>query len=139
MRPYCNEVTVKVANSALMQNARRKEVYVEQPFKITNDTSFEMLRDMSCEFWGLNKDEYSLYDQQFGHLMALNAEITHPVYRVPSYFEALKMRYPLLYLRKDNIEEQEQDIPQVQRDSARIQNVQAKPAMSQNIIIENAK
>ena len=29
MRPYCNEVVVKVANSALMQNVRKKEVYVE--------------------------------------------------------------------------------------------------------------
>ena len=62
---------------------------------------------MSCEFWDLPKKDYSLYDHQFGHLMALNAEVTHLVHRVPNYFEALKMRNPLLYLRKDNMEDQE--------------------------------
>ena len=39
-RPYCNEVTVKVSRSLLNHNSRKRVEYVEQVFKITNDTSF---------------------------------------------------------------------------------------------------
>ena len=81
-RPYCNEVTVKVSRSQLNHNSRKKVEYVEQVFKITNDTSFQMLRDMCCEFWNLASAKFSLYDHNFGHLMALNAEQNHQVHRV---------------------------------------------------------
>lgn len=100
-------MTIKVSDSELLQSTKKKNrTYKEQSFRITIDTSFEMLRDMACEFWAMNRNDFSLYDHQFGHLMALNAEVVHPVHKVSNYFEALKQRYPLLYLLKDNKEEQ---------------------------------
>ena len=68
-----------------------------------------MLRDMCCDFWNLDSTKFSLYDHNFGHLMALNAETNHQVHRVTQYFEVLKMRYPLLYMLEDNIEKQALD------------------------------
>lgn len=50
----------------------RKEDYVEQRFRITKQTTFEDLRIGACEFWGLDKSKYSLYDENFHDLMSLN-------------------------------------------------------------------
>ena len=61
-RPYCNEVIIKVSDSDMLQSTKKKKTYKEQSFRITIDTSFEMLRDMACEFWAMNQNEFSLYD-----------------------------------------------------------------------------
>ena len=99
-----------------------------------------MLRDMCCDFWNLDSTKFSLYDHNFGHLMALNAETNHQVHRVTQYFEVLKMRYPLLYMLEDNIEKQALD--DEQRRSARIQTQNPLAKLNQNtnnIILDNAK
>ena len=94
-RPYCNKVMVKVPKTELLQIETRKQVvYLEQEFKLTKDTNFVTLRDMCCDFWGLKRENYSLYDAKFGHLMALNSDERHPAHSVSDYFEVLKMRYP---------------------------------------------
>ena len=63
VRPYCNEVTIKVSDSDMLQSTKKKnKTYKEQSFRITIDTSFEMLRDMACEFWAMNRNDFSLYD-----------------------------------------------------------------------------
>jgi len=55
-RPYCNRVTVKVPKTELLQIETRKQVvYLEQEFKLTKDTNFDTLRNMCCDFWGLNR------------------------------------------------------------------------------------
>ncbi len=80
---------------------RKQVVYLEQEFKLTKITNFVTLKDMCCDFWGLKRENYSLYDAKFGHLMALNSDQYHPAHSVSDYFEVLKMRYPSLYLLKD--------------------------------------
>jgi hypothetical protein len=93
---------VKVAKTELLQiESQKQTVYLEQEFKLTKDTDFEVLRDMCCHFWSLDKKYYSLYDSKFNHLMALNSDEHHPAHTVSDYFEVLKMRYPSLYLLKD--------------------------------------
>lgn len=95
---------VKVPKTELLQIQTRKQVvYLEQEFKLTKDTNFEILKDMCCDFWGLKKDSYSLYDAKFGHLMALNEDEYHPAHSVSDYFEVLKVRYPSLFLLKDEL------------------------------------
>ena len=72
-RPYCNKVMVKVAKTELLKiDTQKQTVYLEQEFKLTKSTDFMTLKDMCCDFWGLNRDHFSLYDSKFGHLMALN-------------------------------------------------------------------
>jgi len=55
-----------------------------------------MLREMCCKFWGLQEKmvEYSLYDHNFAHLMALNSDKNHMQHRVSDYFKYLKRRHP---------------------------------------------
>lgn len=104
-RPYCNRVTVRVARSELMQiQSRRQVIYLEQEFKLEKDTDFETLKTQCCRFWGLSESEYSLYDSKYSHLMALNDDKAHPAHKVTNYFEVLKMRDPLLYLLRDELE-----------------------------------
>lgn len=104
-RPYCNHVGVKVSKAELMQIESRKQVvYLEQTFKLTKVTNFDTLRNMCCDFWGLPRNQYSLYDAKFGHLMALNEDEHHPAHSVSDYFEVLKMRYPSLFLLRDELE-----------------------------------
>ena len=51
--------------------------------------------------------------------MALNVEEHHPAHSVSDYFEVLKMRYPSLFLLRDELEKP--DIKEVvQRESAEI-------------------
>lgn len=108
VRPYCNKVMVKVARTELLQIDNNKQaVYLEQEFKLTKETNFETLKDMCCHFWGLNEDKYSLYDSKFGHLMALNSDEHHPAHTVSDYFEVLKIRYPSLFLLKDELDRNE--------------------------------
>ena len=99
---------VKVAKTELLQIETAKQtVYLEQEFKLTKETNFKTLRDMCCDFWGLKRENYSLYDSKFGHLMALNLDDHHPAHTVSNYFEVLKMRYPSLFLLKDEVEKAE--------------------------------
>ena len=110
VRPYCNKVMVKVARTELLQIDNKKQaVYLEQEFKLTKETNFETLKDMCCQFWGLNQDKYSLYDSKFGHLMALNSDVHHPAHTVSDYFEVLKIRYPSLFLLKDELERNDEN------------------------------
>ena len=107
-RPFCNRVMVKVPRTELLAIETRKQMfYKEQEFKLTKDTDFETLRISACDFWGLNQEEYSLYDDKMSHLMALNNHINHPAHSVSDYFEILKKRYPSLYLLKDELEKPE--------------------------------
>ena len=56
VRPYCNKVMVKVPKTELLQIETRKQtIYLEQVFKLTKETNFKTLRDMCCDFWGLNR------------------------------------------------------------------------------------
>ena len=86
---------------------------------MTKETNFDTLRNMCCSFWGLDRNHYSLYDQRFGHLMAINEDEHHPAHSVSDYFEVLKMRYPSLFLLRDEIERSKIDSAQ-QLESATI-------------------
>lgn len=77
---------------------------MEQKFKLTKETDFETLKKMCCDFWGLKRENYSLYDTKFGHIMALNSDEHHPAHFVSDYFEVLKLKSPSLYLLKDELE-----------------------------------
>ena len=107
-RPYCNRVMVKVPKTELLKIETRKQiVYLEQEFKLTKETDFPTLKDMCCDFWGLENSNYSLYDQKLGHLMALNIDEHHAAHTVSDYFEVLKLRYPSLFLLRDELEKPE--------------------------------
>lgn len=101
---------VKVRKTELLQIETRKQIiYLEQEFKLTKKTNFETLKDMCCDFWGLESNNYSLYDTKFGHLMALNANEHHPAHSVSDYFEVLKMRNPSLFLLRNEREKTKPD------------------------------
>ena len=70
------------------------------------------MKDQACSFWGLEAEYYSLYDTNYGHLMALNVEEDHPVNKVSGYFEAIKTRYPSLFLLRDQKDKSEADMTQ---------------------------
>ena len=56
---------VKVPRTELLQIETRKQMfYKEQEFKLAKTTDFETLRLSCCDFWGLDRDSYSLYDNQ---------------------------------------------------------------------------
>ena len=74
-RPYCNKVEVRVSQGDILNSdlPKNKSKFETQEFKLTNDTTFTDLRDACCEFWDLkNHKEYSLYDNNDNHLMAVN-------------------------------------------------------------------
>jgi len=112
-RPYINRIIVKVPKTELIKIQSRKQVvYLEQTFKLTKETNFKTLCHMCCDFWGLNRNQYSLYDAKLGHLMALNEDSHHPAHSVSDYFEVLKMRYPSLFLLRDELEKVKIEIDQ---------------------------
>lgn len=136
-RPYCNKVMVKVPQTELLKIETKKQViYLEQEFKLTKDTDFPTLNKMCCDFWGLDHNNYSLYDQKYGHLMALNQDEHHLAHTVSNYFEALKMRYPSLFLLRDELEKVEiKDL--VQKESAEIKAKRGKGNSNQFNLIES--
>lgn len=87
------------------RSGSRKEEYVEQRFRITRQTTFEDLRIGGCEFWGLDKLKYSLYDENFHDLMSLNQDPSHIAHNVEKYFEITRVKnVPTLYLQKPDLE-----------------------------------
>ena len=101
-------------------------MYLEQEFKLTIDTNFDTLRNMCCDFWGLSKNQYSLYDEKFGHLMALNEdEHQKDIHFVSNYSHKLKKRYPQLYLLRDELEKRDVK-SNVQLESATINSMRAR-------------
>ena len=89
---------------------------------------------MCCDFWGLDRSNYSLYDAKFGHLMALNSDEHHTAHTVSDYFEHLKMRHPSLFLLKDELEKPEIRAT-VQRESAAIKAPRGRGANPQSALI----
>lgn len=55
--------------------------------------------------------------------MALNQDEHHPAHSVSDYFEVLKVRYPALYLLKNELEKPDsiEQLDQKVKDSAKIQ------------------
>jgi len=93
---------------------------------------------MCCDFWGLKRDSYSLYDAKFGHLMALNEDEYHPAHSVSNYFEVLKVRYPSLFLLKD--ERSRPEIKNVEQlASATISNASRRGASNPDAVIASAE
>ena len=102
-RTYVNEVVVKVPKHELinMEKATKTE-YIQQKFLINNETTFEQLHANTCAFWGLPKNEFSLFGDHFNELMTQNQE-THG--GVSRYFEELLLRDALIFLIRPPIDQ----------------------------------
>ena len=64
-RIFCDEVKVKVPQSVAQKfsfSKRDEREYFEAKFRISKTTTFEMLREMCCKYWELDKTRHSLYD-----------------------------------------------------------------------------
>lgn len=69
--PFVNSINVKLRakDIHLVVKRQKKDEYVEQKFKIAKSTRFLDLKEEACSFWGLDKDWFSLYDENFHDLM----------------------------------------------------------------------
>ncbi len=78
--------------------SRSKVEYIEQKFVLSSQTTFQQLLAECSMFWSLDPEEFSLFGSKFENIMCLNQQKDHPAHYVTSYFELLRIRYPLLYL-----------------------------------------
>ena len=105
-RPFVNSIKIKLKSLELGKMRRnKKDDYLEQKFRITKQSTFDDLRTVACEFWGLDRYKYSLYDENFHDLMSLNQDPSHIAHTVEKYFEITRVKaVPILYLQKPNLE-----------------------------------
>lgn len=106
MRPFVNAIKVKLnARDIGIVKKKKKDNYVEQKYRITKETTFERLKTAACEFWGVEKEKYTLCDENFHDLMSLNQDPAHIAHTVEKYFLITKAKsVPVLYLIKPDRE-----------------------------------